>query len=752
MDDSEFEALCDRFEASWKNGDPLSIETILKSFDGEQDALFRALLEIELEYREGTRPTATPEEYEARFPLQQQSIARAFAATRERLEPTKGSLDETRFEAASGRQSQPTTVQSIGPYRILKSVGRGRSGHVFAATQAEPIERKVALKLLDGETEPREFLSKFERVRLKLGLVDHANIAPILDVGETETGTPFVVMEFVKGLSITKLCDHFTLNVKQRLQLFLQVCQAIQFGHLKGLVHGAIRPNKLLVTQSDGSPLVKVLELGLANLRSRDPLAGIELGGEKVSPLADLLSYTSPECFGKKLSDRDVGSDIYSLGALLYELLTGTTPIEPITLSKSESPLSWAAIRDIEIPSPSHRLQQLGERATTIASKRKTDPETLLRLLRGGLDRIVMKALDKQPTIRHDSVAELSDDIQNVLTNGRRIAESFSVGPTPATDRDAEAVTIAGELPESDAWPNMVQGSFQTILAPPVLPGEIGRLGEFKVTQLLGAGGMGFVFRATRESSEQTVALKVMKPAIELDPKAKQRFLREAFATKELKHPNIVETFEVNDFNGTPYLTMELLQGRSLQATIENGEPLSEARLIQIAKDVTAGLAFAHSRDLVHRDIKPSNLWVCDPTNAIKILDFGLVRDVSHDHVSLTETGVVLGSPKYMSPEQTRGEKVGFESDLFSLGSILYRLATGKDAFIGKNVTTTLLAIAKSEPTPISSLRPKLRAEISELIHCLLQKTPSHRPSSAMEVHSQMARLEDSIDGKGPKT
>lgn len=280
------------------------------------------------------------------------------------------------------------------------------------------------------------------------------------------------------------------------------------------------------------------------------------------------------------------------------------------------------------------------------------------------------------------------------------------------------------------------------LLSPSESAGEIGRLGGFSIQELVGQGGMGVVFRATDLTSKTTVALKVMKPIVATRPEAKRRFLREARAIKTLRHPHIVRIFRSGEVNGTPYLAMEYLQGNSLQMVIDQGERIALNDVIRFGKEIASGLAFAHSHDLVHRDIKPSNLWIASPSDSLKILDFGLVRDVSNGHVSLTETGVLMGSPKYMSPEQARAEKVSASSDLFSLGSVLYRLVTGVHPFNGKNVAATLLSIANASPVPIATLRPEVHCDLEELIHLLLQKDPRKRPTSARGVYDLLTQIE----------
>ena len=741
-EDSRFDELCDRFEASWKGAQPLAIEELLRELPEHQDKLLLALLEIELEYRIRSEQPPEQDEYQARFAAHRELVGRAFATTLKRLRGAGDGFDETQVESSGGATSEDGKApRRVGAYQVLKSIGRGSLGHVFLAEHVEKRRRRVAIKILEIDTPTKEILSRFENERQLFAEMNHPHLAKVLGAGRTDSGNAYFVMEHVKGMPMTRVCDKFTLSVKQRLQLFVQCCDAIAYAHRKGATHGDIRPSNVLVTQRDGAPMVKVTDLGLASVLQTTPLWGGNTKSFSIAQVVSIICYTSPEQATGSPVDLHAASDIYSLGVLLYELLTGTTPIEKRTLRKMSLERQLAAVRGQDAPPPSTRVTRLGDNASTVATQRKTEPGKLARLLRSGLDEIVMRALQKEVGDRFTTARELADEILSLLKRGTAEQASLAISGELDADQSFEAITKVGDPLESVEEFSFDGESFDAVLAPPKKPNEIGSLGEFNIRKLLGAGGMGFVFLANTGACSKPVALKVMKPAIVLDPNAKQRFLREARAAKDLKHPNIVSTHDVGDINGNPYITMEYLEGRSLQSVIEEKKPLEESKILRFAKDITAGLAFAHSRELVHRDIKPSNLWVCEPSEKIKILDFGLVRDVSHGHVSLTETGVLLGSPKYMSPEQTRGEKVGFASDLFSLGSILYRLATGQDAFQGRNVTTTLLAIAKNEPKAISSIRPGLGAGLSQLIQQLLRKAPQDRPASAAMVHARLSQL-----------
>jgi formylglycine-generating enzyme required for sulfatase activity len=302
-------------------------------------------------------------------------------------------------------------------------------------------------------------------------------------------------------------------------------------------------------------------------------------------------------------------------------------------------------------------------------------------------------------------------------------------------------------------------------LAPPEKPDEIGRLGPYRVLEVLGAGGMGVVFKALDPGLQRLVALKAMLPSQASDPSAKERFFREARAAAALKHPHIVGIYYVGEDRGTPFLAMEFLEGEPLDARLKREASLSVADLLHIGAQIADGLAAAHSKGLIHRDIKPANIWLesvvrspssvakeSTPASAtdhglrttdcsVKILDFGLAR-AQADRTQLTQQGAIVGTPAYMAPEQAGGRRVDHRSDLFSLGCVLYRMATGTLAFRGGDTIAILSAIALETPAPPSELNLEIPPELSDLIMSLLAKKPEDRPLSAQEVARALKEME----------
>ena len=278
-------------------------------------------------------------------------------------------------------------------------------------------------------------------------------------------------------------------------------------------------------------------------------------------------------------------------------------------------------------------------------------------------------------------------------------------------------------------------------LAPAEQPNEIGRLGDYRVLEVLGVGGMGVVFRAEDPKLKRQVALKAMKPAVAASRSAKERFLREAQATASIEHDNIVRIYQVGEDSGVPFIAMEFLRGESLQTCLKREKKLDQRDVLRIGREIAQGLAAAHDRGLIHRDIKPDNVWIEAESGRAKILDFGLVR-AAGDDAGLTRTGVVVGTPKYMAPEQAQGQSVDHRCDLFSLGSVLYHLATGKAPFAGGNITATLMAVASEDPQAADEISPEIDPELARLIMRLLSKDPEQRPQSAAEVASAIKHIE----------
>lgn len=338
-------------------------------------------------------------------------------------------------------------------------------------------------------------------------------------------------------------------------------------------------------------------------------------------------------------------------------------------------------------------------------------------------------------TIRSLQIDESSDEhLPEVIERAKRLKRSSDTAGIDETIV-AQDLPSADGVDATDSSPHAEEIGF---LAPAEEEDEIGRLGKYRVLQVLGVGGMGVVFRAEDPQLKRQIALKAMKPAVATSRSAKDRFIREAQATAAIEHDNIVHIYQVDEDRGVPFIAMPFLRGESLQHRLDKQGRLSQQEVAKIGREIADGLDAAHQRDLIHRDIKPDNIWLEEGSDRVKIVDFGLVRSADDD-AGLTQSGTVLGTPKYMAPEQAQGQVVDHRCDLFSLGSVLYRLATGTAPFAGSNITATLIAVAQADPTPISEVQPNIDSDLASLIMRLLSKDADARPQTTAEVAKALA-------------
>ncbi len=303
----------------------------------------------------------------------------------------------------------------IGPYKLMEQIGEGGFGLVYVAEQQEPVKRRVALKVIKPGMDTRDVIARFEAERQALAMMDHPNIARVLDAGATDSGRPFFVMELVRGLPITEYCDKNRLTPRERLELFVSVCHAVQHAHLKGIIHRDLKPSNVLVTTHDGVPVPKVIDFGVAKALHQqltDKTIYTQFAQMIGTPL-----YMSPEQAEMGALDIDTRTDIYSLGVLLYELLTGTTPFDKNRLTKVAYDELVRMIREEEPPKPSTRMSQTTESLSTIAAERGTEPAKLSKMFRGDLDWIVMKALEKSRSRRYETASAFAADVTRYLND-----------------------------------------------------------------------------------------------------------------------------------------------------------------------------------------------------------------------------------------------------------------------------------------------------------------------------------------------
>jgi WD40 repeat protein/serine/threonine protein kinase/tetratricopeptide (TPR) repeat protein len=392
-----------RFEKAWQSGTPPAIDDFLPKEGPDRLTVLKELVMVDMEWRRQAGTPARAEDYLERYP----ELARHFP-TQQQDPPIQAA---TLTHDSAGER---VGMVVAGRYKLLEQIGEGGMGTVWVAEQTQPVRRKVALKLIKAGMDSKTVLARFEAERQALALMDHPNIAKVLDGGTTENGRPYFVMEYVKGIPLTKYCDDARLSIAERLALFMPVCHAVQHAHQKGIIHRDLKPSNILVCLYDGMPLPKVIDFGLAKAMHQS-LTEHTLHTAHGTMMGTPL-YMSPEQAELNNLDVDTRTDVYSLGVILYELLTGTTPLERKRFKEAAWQEMLRLIKEEEPPRPSTRLSGSGT-LPTVAAQRKLDPAKLTKLVQGDLDWIAMKALEKERGRRYETANALSRDIQRYLSD-----------------------------------------------------------------------------------------------------------------------------------------------------------------------------------------------------------------------------------------------------------------------------------------------------------------------------------------------
>ncbi|MEM7784785.1 MAG: serine/threonine-protein kinase, partial [Planctomycetota bacterium] len=426
MDESkELEKISILFQSQLQLGASPSIsEFVSKADDSLQAKLLENLIEIEVQHRIG-KESANRDSSDRNSDLDVTLPPKVQSDVGDMTLPPKGTSnddDATIPPKGSHANFEDTALplpyhksSQIGPYKLLQKIGEGGMGAVWMAEQKEPVRRRVALKLIKSDLASKEIVARFEAERQALAMMDHPNIATVLDVGTTDKGDPFFVMELIQGIPLNEYCDQHELGVNERLRLMVDICDAMQHAHQKGIIHRDLKPTNVLVTEYNGKPVPKVIDFGLAKAlqhttRLTDKTVFTEFGR-----VVGTLQYMSPEQAQLDSMDVDTRTDVYSLGVMLYELLAGSTPLDRDTMARNAILQVLELIREKDPDRPSHRLSSASTDSAEISRKRQIAPSKLQQILRGELDWIVMKALEKDRNRRYETASGFAADLERYL-------------------------------------------------------------------------------------------------------------------------------------------------------------------------------------------------------------------------------------------------------------------------------------------------------------------------------------------------
>jgi len=543
-------------------------------------------------------------------------------------------------------------------YEIIKRLGEGGMGAVYKARDRE-LDLLVALKVIRPELSSNpEILRRFKQELILARQVTHKNVIRIFELGMAD-GRKFITMDYIDGRDLKSiLLERGKLPPDEAVRIVRQICKGLEAAHSEGVVHRDLKPQNIMV---DAAGRVWVMDFGLA--RSMD-LVGITRTGA----LMGTPDYMSPE--QARAQKVDARSDLFSLGIIFYEILTGVLPFRADTMMAT-------------------LLKRVQEKAPP--------PNTLDASIPQRLSEIVMRCLEVDAGRRYQSAADILNDLG---------------GDTPS---NASVVQAAPVLMEA-VGPGSTFGP------------------RYTIESLIGEGGMGKVYKARDNELDRTVALKLVRRELAGDPNSMQRFKQELQLASRISHRNILRIHDLGDVGGVKFISMMFVEGKDLHDVIQQCGRLPAARLIHIARQLAAALDAAHAEGVVHRDLKPRNVLI-DANDQVYVSDFGLAKSLeSESATTMTRAGEVLGTPRYMSPEQAESKPADHRSDIYSFGVILFEMATGEAPFSADSSVQVMFQHVTQKPRDPRSINPELPEFLAGIILKCLEKDPANRYQEAREI------------------
>ncbi len=555
-------------------------------------------------------------------------------------------------------------------YEILKSLGEGGMGAVYKARDHE-LDRMVALKVIRPELAGHpDILRRFKQELILARQVTHKNVVRIFDLG-TADGRKFITMDFIEGRDLKSILNQRgKLPAAEAVPIMEQICRGLEAAHVEGVVHRDLKPQNIML---DEAGRVWLMDFGLAR--------SMELSGlTRTGVLMGTPDYMSPE--QARAEKVDARSDLFSLGIIFFEMLTGRLPFQADTLMAK-------------------LLQRVQQRAVAVT---EIDPS-----IPAGVSAVVSKCLEPDVTKRYQTIREILED----LLGDRKPAGLSSASAAGSTANGAGSEASSASLAE---------------LGPGSQFGP-----RYHIESVIGEGGMGKVYKAHDSDLDRTVALKLVRPELAKDASSLQRFKQELLLASRISHRNILRIHDLGDVDGVKFISMAFVQGMDLHDLIAKQGRLPTERAVNIAKQLAGALEAAHAEGVVHRDLKPRNVLI-DVDDHIYVSDFGLAKSLDADKTGMTRVGEVLGTPRYMSPEQAESKAADNRSDIYSLGIIFYEMLTGEVPFGGESSLQVMYQHVQQQPKDPRLLNPEMPEYLATIILKCLEKDPALRYQSAKEL------------------